>query len=515
MKKVYYIVVAVLVGIIVWKELSRKNSLPPDAVIVDAIPQKKVVKKNRPVVSHARYFAEGEAEAETEWLRTVLLLKSQASVAMLFKLAPRYDVEVTAYLKQIHLCKILFRSQDLLDELISLLPGALQQKEEVIFKAPKPLDSPADSGFANGLNNHWPIPDNKDSGRGVTIAILDSGVADLKHFKQKIKRIDLVADGVPLSNSHGTSVASVILGDSETIQGVAPKAHILDVRVMNNDGVGSGLTIAQGIVAAVDKGAHIINLSIGSPDSCAVLQRAVEYAANKDVMMIAAVGNEGADTVSFPAAYDGVIGVGAGDENELYQSFSNRGSEVDLSAPGLSIPAFDLNGEQALVTGTSFATPIVTGTLAYLKSLYPQVSNGDLLDLMKTTANDKGLPGHDNNYGEGTVNLQRAANRDTVYDIAVADAVLAKDSSTGAWKLICSGENRGTETIKSIEMRVEAGTYSNTLYFRNVEPNSTFSEEISFSTPPVLVTMSLKASFVDDAYPENNTKTIQFFNKIK
>jgi len=513
MKKIYYIVVAVLVGIIVWKELSRKSSFPPDATIVDVTPQKKVVKKNRPVVSHAGYIAEDEVDAE--WFRTVLLLKSQASVDMLFKLAPRYDVQVTSYLKQINLCRITFRSQELLDELISLLPGALELGEQAVFRSPPAPESPTDRGFARGLSNSWRMPHNKDSGRGVIIAVLDSGVADLKRFKQKIKHIDLIADGKPLSNSHGTSVASVIIGDSENINGVAPKAQIIDVRVMNNEGEGDGYTIAQGIVTAVDKGAHIINLSIGSPDRCPVLQSAVEYAVAKDVVLIAATGNEGGDSVSYPAAYDNVVGVGAVDENETYVSFSNRGAEVDLSAPGLSIPVFDLNGEKILKTGTSFAAPVVTGVLAYLKSEYPQMTNTELLELMTATANDRGLPDFDHNYGEGVVNIQRAVYDEKVYDIAVSDAVLLKNTKTGNWKLICSGENRGTETIKSVEMRVVTGTYSNTLYFRNLEPNTTFSGELTFNTSPVSVTISLKAHFVDDAYPENDTKTIQFYDKLK
>ena len=245
----------------------------------------------------------------------------------------------------------------------------------------------------------------------VTVAVVDEGV-DLTHP-------DLVSNLLPGYNfvennttpqddmGHGTHVAGIIAAslNGQGVVGVAPQVKILPVRVMSN-GSGSTSTIAQGIRWAADR-AQVINLSLGGPSDSSVLRDAINYAIQtKGRLVVAAAGNDGATTnqTEYPAAYPGVVAVAAVDGTGAHASFSNTGSYVSLSAPGVNILSTVLGGQYAVYSGTSMATPHVSGLAALIWSLYPNDSAAQVFTAMKNTAVDLGDKGYDPVYGYGLIN---------------------------------------------------------------------------------------------------------------
>ena len=167
--------------------------------------------------------------------------------------------------------------------------------------------------------------DRSDWGAGVKVAVLDSGVKDHDTFEGvSIEHVKLVESG-PEANGHGTSMASLIAGQEEPATGVAQGAKLLDVWVADEKGVSNTGLVAEGIMAAVDRGAKVINISLGSFGSSLVLQNAVQYAMNQGVVIVAAAGNEQLTQLAYPAGYPGVVSVGAVDSSGSRRIFRTRG----------------------------------------------------------------------------------------------------------------------------------------------------------------------------------------------
>lgn len=263
----------------------------------------------------------------------------------------------------------------------------------------------------------------------ITIAVVDTGV-DLEHpdlAGSLVAGYDFVnQDSVPDDDyGHGTHVAGIAaaLPNNGGITGVAGGAKIMPVKVLNSNGEGTTVDIVNGILFAANNGARIINLSFGSAIPSMLEEEAIQYAVGKGIVVVAAVGNGGADSVYYPAAYTDVIGVGAVDWNGgafVKPDFSNSGNGVDLVAPGVDIlstvpmdldtltgVAGDANQDgYAYMSGTSMATPFVSGMLALLLAQGQDVG----IDLAaEITANalkvrDLGVvAGLDTDYGYGMI----------------------------------------------------------------------------------------------------------------
>ena len=288
----------------------------------------------------------------------------------------------------------------------------------------------------------WSVTD----GTGATIAIVDSGV-DLEHP-------DLVAnvvssggdftgesdpDGAQDKNGHGTHVAGIAAASRDNGvggAGVAPGAKILPVRVLDEEGSGSAMMVANGIQYAADSGADVINLSLGATSGLGqvnqllgdydLVYEAVDYAWKKGAVVVVAAGNDSFPLCSEPSNAPTALCVGATDVNDLRSYFSN--SDATMTRPYVVAPGGDgisCSGEifstylrtapktvcspsdgYDAIAGTSMATPFVSGVAALLASR--GLTNAQIVDCILDSADDLGAPGRDPVFGYGRVNARAA-----------------------------------------------------------------------------------------------------------
>lgn len=228
------------------------------------------------------------------------------------------------------------------------------------------------------------------SGRGVTVAVVDTGIACETHgpFTKgtDLRQTDCVGGWNFVKNNehanddqgHGSHVAGTIAQSTDNgfgVTGVAFHASLMPVKVLNEDGWGTTADVADGIRWAADHGAHVINLSLGGPRNSKVLEDAVKHALSKGSVVVAAAGNSGG-SVGYPGATEGVIGVSASDPDDKLAKFSSRGKGVDIAAPGVNVTQQTIckkGRDECYVfpayNGTSMASPHVAGAAALLVSL--------------------------------------------------------------------------------------------------------------------------------------------------
>ena len=256
-------------------------------------------------------------------------------------------------------------------------------------------------------------------GAGIIVAVIDSGVLgnhqDLSGSVLPGKDyVTAGSDGRIDPNGHGTHVAGIIaahVNNALGIAGAAPDVHILPVRVLDAHGGGVASNVAKGIIWAADHGARVINLSLGGGQSPGV-EQAIQYANSKRAVVIAAAGNSGAlgNAAMYPAAYPEAIAVAAVDGNLNHPSFSNTGSYVDVSAPGVGIVSTWGSSPTAYAsaTGTSMATPYASAAAALIFAAHPSFTAATLTQVLEGTARDLGTPGVDPVFGHGLVNPHAA-----------------------------------------------------------------------------------------------------------
>jgi membrane-anchored mycosin MYCP len=268
------------------------------------------------------------------------------------------------------------------------------------------------------------------TGGGVLVAVVDSGVdtdnPQLRRPGKVLPGHDFYLRGRYPGTydcvSHGTGVAGIIAADGADrigFEGIAPGARILPVRISERELDDNGQTeaidqniLANGIRWAVDRGARVINLSVAGTQDHAPVRRAVAYAVQHDVVVVAAVGNQQTanDSMlpSYPADYPGVIGVGAINNSGVRVGASQVGPYVDLVAPGEAVLTTTRAGGHAYQSGTSFATPFVAGTAALVRAAWPKLTADQVARRLMATAAP--APGGTNSmeYGAGIVDPYRA-----------------------------------------------------------------------------------------------------------
>ncbi|MFF4877009.1 type VII secretion-associated serine protease mycosin [Micromonospora sp. NPDC000668] len=264
------------------------------------------------------------------------------------------------------------------------------------------------------------------TGAGVTVAVVDSGV-DRVHPQlagQVLAGTDLLdpgGDGGRDCAGHGTGVASIIAAAPQpdvAFHGLAPGARILPVRVSEQQvvqGRESGRTVsasefARAIRWAVDHDADVLNLSVVLYADDPEVHSAVRYAVDRNVVLVAAAGNlhDNGDPRPFPAAYDGVLGVGAIGAGGGRATFSQAGPYVDLVAPGSEVLAAAPGQGHHQVEGTSYAAPFVAATAALLRQYRPELTAAQVAERIVATADPAPGAGHGGGYGAGVLNPYRA-----------------------------------------------------------------------------------------------------------
>jgi len=221
-------------------------------------------------------------------------------------------------------------------------------------------------------------------GEGVGVAILDSGV-DLQHpdlAPNIAGGINLLHPGAMPQDvdGHGTLVAGIAaaIRTHRWMAGVAPRARLYPVKVIGSDRSSALSDIIKGLQWVVDRRIPIANMSMGTPSYSLAFERAVTNAIDRGLTLVAAAGNEGRRQVNYPAAFPGAIAVTAIDLEGRLAPFTNSGPEVALAAPGVQVFSTWMGGRYARASGTSFATPHVTGLAALYLALHPDAAPAEV-----------------------------------------------------------------------------------------------------------------------------------------
>lgn len=247
----------------------------------------------------------------------------------------------------------------------------------------------------------------------VKVAIIDTGI-DVKHPDL----IDNLKGGVSTvwyttsyndDNGHGTHVAGIAAAFDNTIGvvGVGPQIDLYAVKVLDRRGSGYLSDVIEGLDWAIANEMKVVNMSLGTASDVQSLHDAVQRVAAAGIVQVAAAGNSGG-AVIYPAAYPEVIAVSAIDNTDMIASWSSRGPEVDLSAPGVNIYSTYKSQTYKTLSGTSMAAPHVTGVAALVLSVYPGLLPAGVQQKLENTAEDLGAVGRDDLYGYGLVDAQKA-----------------------------------------------------------------------------------------------------------
>ncbi|MFE4411647.1 type VII secretion-associated serine protease mycosin [Streptomyces sp. NPDC093064] len=266
-------------------------------------------------------------------------------------------------------------------------------------------------------------------GKGITVAVLDTGVDD-DHPDLRgnvLPGKDMIGFGARRGDRpwarHGTAMAGIIAGhghgpgNADGVMGIAPKARILPVRVIleEDDSARSkarstrGNALAEGIRWAADQGADVINLSLGDDSDSAhpepAEDEAVQYALGKGAVVVASAGNGGekGDHISYPAAYPGVIAATAVDRYGTRAAFSTRRWYATVSAPGVDVVIADPDQRYYEGWGTSAASAFVSGAVALVKAAHPGLTPAQIKKLLEDTARSAPVGGRDDSRGFGMV----------------------------------------------------------------------------------------------------------------
>ncbi|GIG91676.1 S8 family serine peptidase [Plantactinospora endophytica] len=272
-------------------------------------------------------------------------------------------------------------------------------------------------------------------GAGVVVAVLDTGVRDHKDLTGNVLTgVDVTGadtDGRQDTDGHGTAMAGLIAGhghgsgNADGVLGIAPRAKVLPVRTVRTK-FGAGADLPRAIREAVQRKAGVVSLSLsaGAGES---LKQAVQEALAADVVLVAAAGNRPDDGfVGYPAAYPGVLAVGATGRDGKLAPISVTGDSVGLVAPGVDIASTSRTGAYQLSNGTSNSTAIVAGAVALVRAKYPDLSAAEVVHRLTATATDRGAKGRDPEYGHGALDLVEALTA----DVAPAGAQASPDSAT-------------------------------------------------------------------------------------
>lgn len=344
----------------------------------------------------------------------------------------------------------------------------------------------------------------------VVVAVVDTGL-DWNHFDLSSDNIWRNADEIPENgidddnngfiddqigwdfftqsnkpwdnDGHGTFVSGLIAAKKDNrigIAGINPYARIMVVKAVNNFGHSRASFVARGIVYAVDNGAKIINLSVGGPDASLVEKAALDYAAEKGVLVIAAAGNEGEDIAKYSlVTHPAVLTVAATDPDGNRAPFSNWGRAIAVAAPGVDILSLRARRTDTMLdlvpnyragtayvgadkryyrtSGTSFSAPIVTGIASLLLTKNPALTAVDIKRILTNSARDIDAPGVDQLTGYGRIDALAALSQDPAFSIEAEITGLTMGSGASANTVHVTG-TVNADQMKSAQVEIGKGS---------------------------------------------------------
>ncbi len=363
------------------------------------------------------------------------------------------------------------------------------------------------------------VPQNNANwGQGVTVAMLDTGLSPGTTNILKggsVTQYDMTGAGDTPPVGHGDMVASLLAGATGE-QGIVPGAPIMSIRVLDSNNQGDVFGVSDGIYTAVDGGAKVLSLSLGSTQSSSILQAAIDYAISQGVTVVASAGNDGNGAIDYPAAYPGVVAVGSIDATGQRATFSDYGAQMGLMAPGVGLNTITTGGNMTF-SGTSASAPLVAGAIASLLSSNPGMTGQQAVDLLTQYADFAGpVTGNATNefYGAGIVDMSRVLNRnDSTYaDVAVADMYLDVTTmpSTPTAPLQVSVQNRGNTELGLVRVDISYGGQAITQSLVGMAPNEVRAVTINLPVTQLLqstgVQVEAQADAQNDANSSNNAK---------
>ena len=431
-------------SMILFSNRSTKDhaSETPDERFITPIANSEKIENDSPIL-HINSLAMGETRKKH--LRkdpSVFLIKHddkseshyrKNEVAVKFKISPtKKDLDrIVNEINGLNLKKlnstIIFSSYKLTtSELIEFFKGQaiVEYAEPNYLYLQNQIDLPNDLLYQEQYQWNFPVIQTEggwDITKGIddtVIAVVDTGV-DLDHpdlRKRLTNGYNVIEDNdfPDDDNGHGTHVSGIIASETNNREGVAGITwynKIMPIKAVGVEGYGTSFDIAKGIIWAVDHGADVINMSLGNYQTSSLLEEAIHYAYDQNVVLIAAAGNDNTSRPSFPAAYPQVLSVAAIDYTGGRASFSNYGEYIDVTAPGYQIASTYFNQQYASLSGTSMASPHVAGLAGLILSVNPNLKNRDVMDIIENTTYDLGVSGRDIDFGNGLIDVQKALQR--------------------------------------------------------------------------------------------------------
>ena len=292
------------------------------------------------------------------------------------------------------------------------------------------------------------------------VAVIDTGIAGTGKNPINSKHEDLNYDNILEGYNacsdypedftddcvnHGTIVTGIIAAMSDNGLGVAgdmPSVKIRPYRCFNKKGKGDTKGEIACIYKAIEDGVDVINISAGNEENLSVEAEAIQAANRKGIIVCAAAGNDGDNTVFYPASHDRVISVASVNRSQVRSSFSNYNKSVDVTAPGESFYGLGIKSSSRYEPnqqGTSFSCPHVTALAALCKSINPDINHDAFLEILKKTSSDIGTEGYDTKYGWGLINFSATLNymlegdSSPIYDIKIKKIVPGKKQFKVFW----------------------------------------------------------------------------------
>ena len=453
--------------------------------------------------------------------QTTLIAKDNDQYLAILQRLAELDIRPLGTLDALHSINVVL-DDDTLARLKNEFDDIAAAQDNIIWipeDSLEPWSGRVGPGFGSRLLDWLGIDVAKEKrGGGVTVAVLDTPISkSVVNQNADIKQIDLFGYSENVVEAgHGNAVASLLVANDSALSGLAPSIELLSIPVLDANGEGSAFNLAQGIIAAVDAGANVISMSLGSYTSSSLLKAAVDYAAAAGVVLVGAAGNDGANQVLYPAAYDNVIAVGAVDANATAAGFSNTGAEISLAAPGVGInSAWTDDAGIISFSGTSAAVPCVVGVIANILADYDgTLTPAEAAELVVNYTVDNGAPNKDDTYGQGVLDYSRAANADKrgIIDAAAAGHFLDTANATETTvPLVVSAQNTGTEKLATMKLTAVVDGTPQSFTFIDVKPGEVVSSILPLNIGQIeangRVRVSTTVSTPNDNRPGNETKT--------